>query len=163
MKSIEILRGKKILIVDDEPDVLGALEEILDICIIDTVGDFAAAKELLSKNTYDAAILDIMGVQGYDLLEITTKKDIPTLMLTAHALSPDNFIKSIKKGALAYIPKDKISETAIFLEDILRTHKRGGKRFGKWFVRLEGFFEDRFDPDWKEKTDPEFWKKIYYL
>ena len=29
MQSIEILRGKKILIVDDEPDVLGAFEEIL--------------------------------------------------------------------------------------------------------------------------------------
>ena len=31
-------------------------------------------------------------------------------MLTAHALDPDNFVKSIKKGARAYIPKDKISE-----------------------------------------------------
>ena len=131
MKSIEMLRGKMVLIVDDEPDVLGTLEEILDMCVIDTAVDFARAKELLSKKTYDAAILDIMGVQGYDLLEITTKKDIPTVMLTAHALSPDNFIKSIKKGALAYIPKDKISETAIFLEDILRAHKRGVKRFGK--------------------------------
>lgn len=163
MKSIEMLRGKRILIVDDEPDVLGALEEILDICIIDTAGDFAAAKELLSKNTYDAAILDIMGVQGYDLLEITTKKGVPTLMLTAHALSPDNFVKSIKKGALAYVPKDKMSETAIFLGDILGAHKSGTKRFGKWFARLEGFFEGRFDPDWKEKVDTEFWKKIYYV
>jgi CheY-like chemotaxis protein len=151
-----MLRGKRILIVDDEPDVLGALEEILDICIIDTAGEFAAAKELLSKNTYDAAILDIMGVQGYDLLEITTQKGVPTLMLTAHALSPDNFVKSIKT-------KDKMSETAIFLGDILGAHKSGTKRFGKWFARLEGFFEDRFDPDWKEKVDPEFWKKIYYV
>ena len=30
LKSIEMLRGKIILIVDDEPDGLGALEEILD-------------------------------------------------------------------------------------------------------------------------------------
>ena len=162
MQNTNILEGKKIIIVDDEPDILDSLKEILDTCIIDTAPDFTTAKELLSKNTYDAAILDIMGVQGYDLLEITTKKGVPTLMLTAHALSPDNFVKSIKKGALAYVPKDKMSETAIFLGDILGAHKSGTKRFGKWFARLEGFFEDRFDPDWKEKTDPEFWKKIYY-
>jgi hypothetical protein len=51
----------------------------------------------------------------------------------------------------------------MFLGDILGAHKSGTTRFGKWFARLEGFFEDRFDPDWKEKTDPEFWKKIYYV
>jgi hypothetical protein len=29
LQSIDIVRGKKILVVDDEPDVLEALEEIL--------------------------------------------------------------------------------------------------------------------------------------
>ena len=163
MQSIEMLRGKKILIVDDEPEVLGTLKEILDMCVIDTAPDFIKAKELLSKNTYDAAILDIMGVGGYELLEITTSKDIPTVMLTAHALSPDNFIKSIKRGACAYVPKDKMSEIGSFLEDILRSQKKGTKKVGKWFERLEAFFEEKFGPDWKEKTDPEFWKKNYYV
>ena len=47
MQSIEMLRGKKILIVDDEPEVLGTLKEILDMCVIDTAPDFIKAKELL--------------------------------------------------------------------------------------------------------------------
>lgn len=163
MQSIEMLRGKQLLIVDDEPDVLGSLEEILDICVIDTAPDFIKAKELLSKNTYDAAILDIMGVGGYELLEIATIKDIPTLMFTAHALSPGNFVKSIKRGACAYVPKDKMSEISSFLQDILRPLKKGTKKIGKWFERLEAFFEEKFGLDWKEKTDPEFWKKNYYV
>ena len=32
------LKGKKILVVDDEPDVLESLEEILDDCDVDTAG-----------------------------------------------------------------------------------------------------------------------------
>jgi len=91
-----ILKDKKILIVDDEPDILETLMELLDMCLIDSAPDFETAKKFLSKNTYDAAILDIMGVRGYDLLQITTQKEIPALMLTAHALSPEHLIKSIK-------------------------------------------------------------------
>ena len=87
MTDNEILKGKKILIVDDEPDILETLEELLDICIIDTAPDFETAKKFLDKNSYDVAILDIMGVRGYDLLELANEKGIPALMLTAHALS----------------------------------------------------------------------------
>ncbi len=161
MKDKDKLSGKRILIVDDEPDVIESLEELLDMCVIDKALDFERAKELLEKNTYDAAILDIMGVFGYDLLEITTKKDIPTLMLTAHALDPENFVKSIKKGALAYIPKDKISEIGTFLEDILEAHEKGMKKLGKWFARLEPFFVKKFGAYWEQKIkeDPDFWKK----
>ncbi len=161
MKDKDKLSGKRILIVDDEPDVLESLEDLLDMCVIDKAENFETAKQLLEKNIYDAAILDIMGVYGYDLLEITARKDIPTLMLTAHALDPDNFVKSIKEGALAYIPKDKISEIATFLEDVLEAHEKGIKKFGKWFARLEPFFVKKFGAYWEQKfkEDPEFWKK----
>ena len=157
------LEGKRVLIVDDEPDIIEILKEILDMCVIDTAPDFDAAKALLERWPYDAAILDIMGVRGYDLLKITAKRDIPTLMLTAHALSPQDFATSIRKGALAYVPKEKISEIKDFLVDILESKGKGLKGFGKWFERLEPFFERRFGPYWKEKIreteDPDFWKK----
>jgi len=110
------LKGKRILIVDDEPDILRSLEETLDMCSVDKANDFEKAKNLLETNTYDAAILDIMGVRGYEILEITTKENVPTLMLTAHAFSPDSFMKSIKGRAHAYIPKDKMSDIGTFLE-----------------------------------------------
>jgi len=157
------LEGKRILIVDDEPDILVTLEGLLDECEIDTASDFRTAKALLDKKTYDAAILDIMGVRGYDILEITAGKNIPTLMLTAHALSPENLVKSLKKGALAYVPKDRISEIEVFLEDILEVHEKEEKKPGQWLSRLEHYFEKKFGADWKDKTDPEFWKTMHYM
>ncbi len=160
---IERLKGKRVLIVDDEPDILGALEELLDRCEIHQAGDYETALSLLAERAFDAAILDIMGVRGYEILEKTTEKGIPTLMLTAHALSADNFVRSIRTGAQAYVPKDRISEIATFLLDVMEAAEAppGGKR--KWFERLETFFEEKFGPDWREKEDPEFWKKVYYI
>jgi CheY-like chemotaxis protein len=157
------LEGKRILIVDDEPDIIDTLKDLLDMCVIDTAPDFDTAKALLDRWPYDAAILDIMGVRGYDLLKITVKGDIPTLMLTAHALSPQDFARSIRKGALAYVPKEKIAEIKEFLADILESKEKGLKKLGKWFERLDPFFERRFGPYWKEKIreteNPDFWKK----
>ena len=101
----EVLEGKRILIVDDEPDILDTLKELLDMCLIDTAPNFETAQKFLKRGSYDAAILDIMGVKGYDLLGLTKEKNIPSLMLTAHALSPDNLVKSLKKGAHSYVPK----------------------------------------------------------
>ena len=41
----DLLEGKAILIVDDEPDVLEALGELLDMCVIDYAGDFETAEK----------------------------------------------------------------------------------------------------------------------
>jgi DNA-binding NtrC family response regulator len=153
------LKGKKILIVDDEPDILAILKDALDDCTVDTAADFNTARNRLDETFYDAAVLDIMGVNGYELLEITTEKGIPTLMLTAHALSPENLLKSIKKGAYAYVPKDKIGDIRVFLNDILEAHDRKEEKPGPWFSRLEDYFDKKFGEYWKEKSDPEFWKK----
>ena len=125
MSSSVDLDRKRILIVDDERDIIETLKELLEMCVIDTAPDFDGAKVLLERWPYDAAILDIMGVRGYDLLKITAKRDIPTLMLTAHALSPQDFARSIRKGALAYVPKEKISEIQDFLADILESKEKG--------------------------------------
>ena len=86
------------MIVDDEPDVVETIKELLDMCNIDTATDFETGRKLLNQNKYDIAILDIMGVNGYELLEIANKNDTPALMLTAHAFSPDDLSKSISEG-----------------------------------------------------------------
>ena len=62
MDPKKIIKGKKVLIVDDEKDVLDLLVELLTICKIDTASTFEEAKDLLEKNYYDIAVLDIMGV-----------------------------------------------------------------------------------------------------
>jgi DNA-binding response OmpR family regulator len=157
MENEDILKGKKILIVDDEPDVLEILKAELDMCEVHSAPTFEAAKRFLGKYNYDAAILDIMGVRGYDLLRITSEKEIPTVMLTAHALSSDNLVKSIKEGAQAYVPKDKISDIRAFLTDMLEARQKGIEKHGDWFARLKPYFDHRFGSDWREK-DKEFWR-----
>lgn len=62
----------------------------------------------MERNNYDVAILDIMGVRGFDLLEIAKNRDIPALMLTAHGLSKENLKKSAEEGAAYYSPKDEM-------------------------------------------------------
>jgi len=150
-EDLKILEGKRILIVDDEPDVRETLLDLLDMCNIDAAPDFETAKKFLNKNSYDIAIFDIMGVRGYDLLEIANKRGIPALMFTAHALNPDAFVKSMKGGAKAYIPKEKMSEIASYVADLLKTQADGIERPRNWFDRLESFFKKQFGNDWRNK------------
>ena len=104
-----ILNGKKILAVDDEPDVLAVLEEEIKEscpnCVIDKASSYETAAEKLKSQTYDVIILDIMGVRGFDLLELAVKRKFRVAMLTAHALSPETLKKSVELGARAYLPK----------------------------------------------------------
>lgn len=159
MASDNILNGKKILIVDDEVDVLESLEDLLDECEVETASTFESAKELLEQNAYDAAILDIMGVRGFDLLKIATEKKIPALMLTAHGLNPDNLVGSIKLGAKSYIPKEKMSEIDLYLKEIFVAQEKGVEKSGNWFARLNSFFDERFGSGWKNK-DKKFWNEF---
>ena len=105
MGKNNLLDGKKILIVDDEPDVLESLEELLSMCDVVKASDFQTAKGLIEQEQFDLVILDIMGVSGYDLLEIATNKNMTAVMLTAHALTPENIAKSYREGAAYFFPK----------------------------------------------------------
>ncbi len=156
MDSQDILKNKKILVVDDETDILETLEELLYMCSVDTAATFEDAVVLLKNNSYDAAVLDIMGVQGYNLLKITNKIDIPALMLTAHALTPENLKDSIELGADAYVPKDKLADISMYVADILNARKEGKKAHVKWFSLLKPIFDKLFGEGWR-KTDQDFW------
>ncbi len=159
MAKEDVLKGKKILAVDDEPDVLETLAELLEDCEVEKATSFESAKELLKSKVYDAAILDIMGVRGFDLLEIAIERKIPALMLTAHGLNPDNLVGSIKLGAKSYIPKDKLHEIDIYLKEIFFAQAKGVEKSGNWFARLSGFFDERFGHGWKNK-EKKFWKEF---
>ena len=159
MASEDILKGKKILVVDDERDILETLVDILEVCDVETASTFEAAKDMLENTQYDAAVLDIMGVKGFDLLEIATEKKIPALMLTAHGLNPDNLVGSIKLGAKSYIPKEKMFEIDIYLKEILLAKQKGIEKPGNWLDRLDSFFDNRFGPGWKHK-DKKFWEEF---
>ncbi len=159
MDPKKILKGKRILIVDDEADILEFLTELLEMCKVDRALTFEEGKKLLESNYYHAAVLDIMGVRGYELLDIAKKRDIPALMLTAHAISKDNLKKSFEKGASYYVPKDELSKVDIYLADILDALDKNRNVWSRWYDRLSGFCDKRFGPDWKDE-DPDFWNSL---
>jgi DNA-binding NtrC family response regulator len=156
----KVLKDKKILIVDDEPDVLDVLEEMLDMCRVVKASSFDEARKYLESDHFDMVILDIMGVDGYKLLRIAKQKDMTAVMLTAHALTPDNLVKSIKEGADSYLPKEEMGKIRTFLVDILKSQTKGESPWEPWQRTLSSsYFERKWGAAWKEQ-DKEFWKKF---
>ena len=145
------LKNKAVLVVDDEPDVLEAVADALDMCILDKAGSYNQAIQYLRGYTYDIVILDIMGVNGFELLKQSVSRGFPTVMLTAHALSPEALQKSINLGAVSFLPKDKLPELQTYLEDVVLGE--GKPVWKKLFDRLGDYFNKRFGPDWKKRND----------
>jgi DNA-binding response OmpR family regulator len=100
---------KKILIIDDEPDILDAVQMVLEGEGYD-VEIAMQADEILSRssNFPDLILLDVL-LSGQDGREITKQlksqeksKHIPILMMSAHSTAQNN-IKEYK--ADAFLPK----------------------------------------------------------
>jgi DNA-binding response OmpR family regulator len=149
-----ILNGKYILAVDDEPDILTVLEdEILGAapkCKFEKATTYEEAVKKLKSQTYDVVILDIMGVRGFDLLELAVSRDFRVAMLTAHALTAEALKRSFEMRARAYLPKEKLGEVVPFLEVVLRYEYLHG---WKWLLEnLKEFFDSKFESDWEKKT-----------
>lgn len=159
MTDKNLLENKNVLIVDDEPDILDTLEEMLSECVLVRASTFEEAKDFLESRYFDLAILDIMGVEGYQLLDIAGKRGVTAVMLTANALSPEDTIKSYKKGAAYYIPKDEMADIGTMLNEIIEAREKGENSWSRWLQRFGSFYEKRFGPDW-QKRDKDFWEKF---
>ena len=149
MISNPLLKDKIVLVVDDEPDILETVKEILSMCLIHEAQDYDHALQYILSYNYDVVILDIMGVNGFELLKESVLRGFPTLMLTAHALSPESLKKSIKLGAVSFLPKEKILELPPYLEEILLG--KGKTVWRRLFEEMGDFFNRKFGPDWKER------------
>ncbi|MFH1491402.1 MAG: response regulator [Pseudomonadota bacterium] len=159
MAKRDHLEGKKILIVDDEPDVLETLAELLPMCDVVKASSFEEAEKAMNVGAFDIVVLDIMGVDGYKLLDIAREKKLTALMLTAHALSVEDTKKSFIKGAAFYAPKDEMANIVTFLNDVLDAQKKGKGTWRRWMERLEWYYDNRFGPGW-QRSDKEFWDNI---
>jgi len=156
-----ILDGKRILAVDDEPDVLTVLEEEISDsckdCIFEKAPTYEEAVQKMVSWTYDLIILDIMGVRGFDLLTLAVSRDFPVVMLTAHALTPEALKRSVELKARAYLPKEKLGEVVPFLEDVLKYEYLPGWKL--LLEKLKGFFNGRWGEGW-QRPDEKFWKEF---
>jgi DNA-binding response OmpR family regulator len=103
---------KKILVVDDEKDILELVSIILsegDI-IVYKAEDGHSALEIAKEKKPDLILLDIMmpEIDGWEVLKILKKgketKDIPVAMLTCKTEVRDKVL-GIQEGAVDYITK----------------------------------------------------------
>ena len=156
MTSDRILKDKVILVVDDEPDILDAIAEQLDMCRIYRAKDYEIAMQLLAGFKFDIVILDIMGVRGFELLKKSVSKGFPTVMLTAHALTPEALKESLQLGAVSFLPKEMMAELDTYLVDIIAGSKK--TVWKNQLAKLSEYFDRQFGADWKEKDD--FFKKF---
>ena len=76
MADASLLEGKIVLLVDDEPDVLDTLEDLLSMCEVVKCTNYKAARDYMGTQYFDMTVLDIMGVEGYDLLDIAVGRNI---------------------------------------------------------------------------------------
>jgi len=150
-------------VVDDEQDIIVVIAELLPTCDIRGASSFEDGKEALENDHFDIVILDIMGVNGYELLKIARKKKRAVVMLTAHGLSPQSVKKSYDEGAQFYIPKDKILGIERYLVDVLEAERRGKTTWARWMERFGAYFDRQFGANWRDQNR-EFWEKMgFYI
>ncbi len=100
----------RIMYAEDETALSMAVQEIfkMEDFEVDPAYDGTEAWELLQKNRYDAAVLDIMmpGMSGIEVLEHMREADdyTPVLLLTAKAETDDR-IAGLSSGADDYLAK----------------------------------------------------------
>ncbi|MBW1851505.1 MAG: universal stress protein [Deltaproteobacteria bacterium] len=142
-----ILDDKRVLVVDDELDVLETVSEILGMCRLHTASDYDTALKYLQKYMYDVVILDIMGVNGFDLLEKCVKRGFPAVMFSSHAVTPEAIKKSMRLGAVFFLPKERITDIKAFLEEIVIGD--GKSIWNSFFEKLDMYFEKILGQDWE--------------
>jgi DNA-binding NtrC family response regulator len=116
----------RILIVDDEPDMLESCSRILSrqgyACV--TAGDGRAALALLEREDPDLLLTDFKmpEMDGLELLRRAHELDsaLPVILLTGFA-TIESAVAAIKQGAFDYLPKDfSIEQLRVAVERGLR-------------------------------------------
>ena len=106
------MKHPRVLIVDDDPALLDALSEALQLrmpgLLLETADTAVAALERVSRDDYDAIVADIKmpGMDGLELLGRVRelKPHIPTLLITGHG-EQDLAVQALRGGAHDYVQK----------------------------------------------------------
>ncbi|MFN4217967.1 MAG: response regulator transcription factor [Candidatus Bipolaricaulia bacterium] len=118
----------KILVVDDDPDIVGLLKHFLEGKgrSVQTASDGAQALELFRKEQPDLVILDVImpGMDGWAVLKkIREQSHVPVLMLTGKD-APTDKAKGLLSGADDYIAKPfDLAELEARIIAVMRRYK----------------------------------------
>ena len=99
----------RVLIVEDEPDLLAALAQSLreEGYAVDTAGDGRSGLSKANSSPYDAIVLDLMLPQldGWEVCRrVRAESDVPIVMLTARSDDIDKIV-GLELGADDYLTK----------------------------------------------------------
>lgn len=118
----------KILVVEDEVDILNTVKEFLEgeKFLVETAGTFEKGLEKALTYTYDCILLDIMlpGGTGLDILKAMNAQEIrqPVLILSAKDSVEDKVV-GLEIGADDYLAKPfHLSELLARVKSIIRRH-----------------------------------------
>lgn len=121
-----------ILIVEDEEAIAKMISLNLKVANYQTKIFYdgeEAANHVIENHSYDLAILDIMlpGMNGFELLEIMKKYDIPVIFLTAKD-DVGSKVQGLKSGAEDYIVKPfEVLELLVRIEKIFERRNKQKK------------------------------------
>lgn len=112
--------AEKILIVDDEPDMLRLLSMIIKEKTpyeVTTTNNPLEALELAKKGGFDLLVADLKmpGLNGIELLESVKRfdEDIPTIIITAYG-TVEAAVETMQKGAFDFMTKPFRKEQILF-------------------------------------------------
>jgi len=137
-QSDEALRGKKVLVADDDMRNIFALTSLLErhgVLVSSAETGTAAIARLVQDQDIDAVLMDIMmpGMDGYETMRHIRRNSrhrfLPILALTAKAMKDDRE-KCLEAGASDYIAKPVNTEELLALLRIwlFGKQRRGSKR-----------------------------------
>ena len=108
------LRGIRILAVDDEPDALALIREILEAtqATVETAASGQQAMECIEKETFDVLVADLgmPRMSGFDVIDKVRRserrevRELPAAALTAYARSEDR-AKALRAGFQLHLTK----------------------------------------------------------
>ena len=117
--------AERILIVDDQPDMLDLLKRIIEDKTdyqVDITPDPLEVPRILEENSFDLLITDLRmpHLDGLELLDIIRKKNnqVPIVMLTAYG-TIESAVEAMQKGAFSFITKPfKNQEILLTIEKV---------------------------------------------
>src|SRR5713226_6868693 len=141
MEATEV-RGGRVLVVDDDPDVREAVETALELegHTVMTAADGLAALKRLGQAEFDAVVLDVL-MPNLDGFEVCRRlraagNRTPILILTARD-SEEDTIRGLDLGADDYLVKPfALAELLARVRALLRRTRPAGEDAPLWFAGL---------------------------